>query len=354
MNGLLKINVNERLSWEDYFNHPFFKQELSFNYPIFNFKCKIHFQNLNSYCQNCKLNICEYCLNEHNNHKIIPFNKIGLNDEELNQFDILFKGIEKNINSFNQLKNDIQSFLIETKLIKENKSIYENDEKNNYKKYYIDILKKVNAQLENKLNINFINLKRDNYIICEYNIKKDKINQQIQILNSYEEIKRKHYNDWNWRNIKVIENEKEIEENCEIYLNNKRKDFCYELEFEKIDKNEIKIVSKTPLKSTNWMFSYCSSLTSLDLSNFNTNNVTNMGSMFYNCSSLISLNLSNFNTNNVTNMGGMFSDCSSLTYLDLSNFNTNNVKEMWAIFSGLNKKKCKLICEDAKILKEFS
>ena len=32
--------------------------------------------------------------------------------------------------------------------------------------------------------------------------------------------------------------------------------------------------------------------------------------MFYNCSSLKKLNLSNFNTNNVTNMIGMFDGCS--------------------------------------------
>ena len=31
-----------------------------------------------------------------------------------------------------------------------------------------------------------------------------------------------------------------------------------------------------------------------------------MNSMFYNCSSLTFLNLSNFNTNNVTNMSDMF------------------------------------------------
>ena len=47
------------------------------------------------------------------------------------------------------------------------------------------------------------------------------------------------------------------------------------------------------------MFASCSSLKELNLSNFNTNNVTNMNSMFYYCSSLKELNLSNFNTNNV-------------------------------------------------------
>ena len=54
------------------------------------------------------------------------------------------------------------------------------------------------------------------------------------------------------------------------------------------------------------MFYDCSSLTSLNLSNFNTNNVTNMDSMFYNCSSLTSLILTNFNTINVINMSNMF------------------------------------------------
>ncbi len=60
------------------------------------------------------------------------------------------------------------------------------------------------------------------------------------------------------------------------------------------------------------MFSYCS-LTSLNLSYFNTNNVNNMSHMFYNCSSLTSLNLSNFNTNNVKDMSRMFHICSSLS-----------------------------------------
>ena len=58
------------------------------------------------------------------------------------------------------------------------------------------------------------------------------------------------------------------------------------------------------------MFSICSSLKELNLSNFNTNNVTDMNSMFYGCSSLKELNLSNFNTNNVTNMYEMFHGCS--------------------------------------------
>jgi surface protein len=41
-----------------------------------------------------------------------------------------------------------------------------------------------------------------------------------------------------------------------------------------------------------------------------------MNDMFYNCSSLTSLNLSNFNTNNVQDMSRMLEKCSSLTSLN--------------------------------------
>ena len=59
------------------------------------------------------------------------------------------------------------------------------------------------------------------------------------------------------------------------------------------------------------MFSGCSSLKELNLNNFNTNNVTDMGAMFSGCSSLKELNPNNFNTNNVTDMGAMFYGCSN-------------------------------------------
>ena len=80
------------------------------------------------------------------------------------------------------------------------------------------------------------------------------------------------------------------------------------------------------------MFWGCSSLTSLDVTHFNTANVTNMRSMFSSCSSLTSLDVTNFNTAEVTNMGYMFSWCSSLTSLYLTNFNTEKVTNMESMF----------------------
>ena len=83
-----------------------------------------------------------------------------------------------------------------------------------------------------------------------------------------------------------------------------------------------------------FMFSSCSSLTSLDVTHFNTAKVTDMSFMFSSCSSLISLDVTHFNTENVTNMRNMFSGCSSLTSLDVTNFNTAKVPDMSYMFSN--------------------
>ena len=73
------------------------------------------------------------------------------------------------------------------------------------------------------------------------------------------------------------------------------------------------------------MFQGCTSLISLNLSNFNTSNVTNMYGMFYSCHSLTSLNLSSFNTANVNDMRHMFSDCIGLTSLNLYSFDMSGL-----------------------------
>lgn len=82
------------------------------------------------------------------------------------------------------------------------------------------------------------------------------------------------------------------------------------------------------------MFCICSTLETLDVSSFNTENVTTMLGMFNNCSSLRSLDLPGFNTANVTQMSSMFEKCSSLRSLDLSSFNTRKVANMQNMFQG--------------------
>ena len=83
-------------------------------------------------------------------------------------------------------------------------------------------------------------------------------------------------------------------------------------------------------------FNECRKLASLNLNNWNTSNVTNMSEMFANCYSLVSLDLSSFDTSKVTTMYGMFDDCRSLATLNLSNFDTSRVSDMRTMFMGLN------------------
>ena len=55
--------------------------------------------------------------------------------------------------------------------------------------------------------------------------------------------------------------------------------------------------------------------------------------MFSGCL-LEELNLSNFDTNNVTDISGMFSKCFELKKIELSNFNTNNAENMRFLFKN--------------------
>ena len=61
----------------------------------------------------------------------------------------------------------------------------------------------------------------------------------------------------------------------------------------------------------------CHSLTSLNLSSFDTLKVTDMHEMFHMCEKLTNLNLSNFDTTKVTNMNSMFYNCTKLTAIIL-------------------------------------
>ena len=85
------------------------------------------------------------------------------------------------------------------------------------------------------------------------------------------------------------------------------------------------------------MFNNCRKITTLDLSMFDTSNVTNMTQMFENDIALTSLNIDGWDTKNVTVMNNMFSGCSGLTSLDVSGFDTSNVTNMSNMFSNCSK-----------------
>ncbi|HFC9134992.1 BspA family leucine-rich repeat surface protein [Enterococcus faecium] len=82
------------------------------------------------------------------------------------------------------------------------------------------------------------------------------------------------------------------------------------------------------------MFEDCSNLTNLNLNDWDTSHVITMGEMFKNCIKLSNLNVGNWNTSSVEEMGCMFMNCQSLTKLNLSNWNINHMTNMNYMFSN--------------------
>lgn len=73
-------------------------------------------------------------------------------------------------------------------------------------------------------------------------------------------------------------------------------------------------INTSKVTNMSWMFGYDRyNLTTLDLTEFDTSNVTNMTAMFSICEALNFVNLSSFNITNVTSLDTMFNDCRGFT-----------------------------------------
>ena len=111
----------------------------------------------------------------------------------------------------------------------------------------------------------------------------------------------------------------------------------YFADFDKMTSIDLSAFDTSEVTDMEEMFASCRSLTSLDVSKFDTSQVTYMILMFNNCSSLTSLDVSNFDTSKVTDMNCMFASCSSLTSLDLRSFDTSKVTNIGYMFDSCSK-----------------
>ena len=93
------------------------------------------------------------------------------------------------------------------------------------------------------------------------------------------------------------------------------------------------MINDKPIVAMSAMFTL-SNTTSIDLSSFDTSNVTDMSQMF-NSSKVTSLDLSGFDTSKVTTMRRMFRGV-AVENLDLSSFDTSNVENLSSVFSYLD------------------
>ena len=159
-----------------------------------------------------------------------------------------------------------------------------------------------------------------NYIKCIYNIEKENVGKEIQILNN-----EYNYFDDFFKNY-------EIEKNIKVIIEGDIKSCIFKYKFKKEGKYIIYYIEEIILRDMSYMFNKCKYLEKIDLSSFNADKITNMSGMFCECSSLKEINLSSFNTDEVTDMSLMFCECSSLKEINLSSFNTDKVTNMRSMF----------------------
>ena len=122
-------------------------------------------------------------------------------------------------------------------------------------------------------------------------------------------------------------------ENCEMYLDNQKIPFKKYHIFTKEGIYTIKYVLLKKITTCKKMFLKCEHILSIDLSNFDSSEITDTSLMFINCFSLEEINFGNFKTTKVANMEGMFECCANLKSLDLSSFDTSNVENMNSMFT---------------------
>ena len=122
-----------------------------------------------------------------------------------------------------------------------------------------------------------------------------------------------------------------------IYINgNRETEIKYQYNFGTIDKiNTVNLIWNNSIDNCYSMFSRCPNIIEIDLSNFDSSQVTEISLMFQYCYLLSSINFTNFDSSKVTGMGGLFLSCGQLSMFDISKFNTSQVKDMGYMFSGL-------------------
>ena len=332
------------------------------DYKNKNYTCFIHNCPFTSYCDRCKISLCLECEKEHKNHKIIKYESISLDDNEIkvfrNKLEQFNEKIPEIMEEFNKILNEINTnmeiyYSIIDNILKKYQS-----KKSNYQilQNIIDIKNNINIEeIEDIINNNDFNsvylnilniynkIKGNNsYFICQKNENHNDIgidnNNEIKTL---KELKYKIKE--NDSKIKVFGKNfvKNNKDKCKIICQNKSYDLSEYFDLSDYDKNkdilEIKLEGINNVSNMSYMFNRCQALDSLeDISNLNVDNITNISFMFSNCNQLTSLpDISKWNTENISDMNSIFSGCSSLMSLpDISKWDTKKVTNMSWMFKN--------------------
>ena len=291
-------------------------------------------------CKKCNKYLCYKCEHFHkekNYEKKIPLieeevalkklikikEKINLFNRSMKKMFEILNHVKDNIDNYYKLnENIINNYKLNQKLnsetvlnihelINNNEIIQDIDEVNNSFRLE-DIFSKILK----------IYRKSSNEIRLRLMIEKSEVNKEIFFLDNMNI--EEHLHD----NLKELD-----EKNVDFYINNVK--YKYKKYFIPEEEGNYEIILKFKffLKNCSYMFFDCKNINKIDLSGFDTKNITNMESMFDQCSNLIDIDFSFFNTENVLNMKNMFLLCSNLKQIDLFYFNTKNLKKMENMFS---------------------
>ena len=309
--NLLIKDPNNRLKWDDYFNHPFFKKKPESNITLI-----------------VKVN--------EKDKKDDEFNNIYFLDNDFKMKNSLEKKNYKENEEINNLikSNGIELYINDKKQDKINKFFKPEQEG----EYTIKIIfnKKIKdcsymfSWCENITSIDLSSFDSSSVTKMKY---------MFGRCHYLEEIKLNNLNTQNVTDMSYMFNKcfylKEIDLPTSFKTNNVNNmsfmfHFCRKLE--KI--NFLPSFQTNNVTNMKTMFGKCFLLKELDLQNFNTENVENMSYMFDQCCNLekILIDPSKFKTNRISNMSYMFNKCKKLVNIELSSFTAKNIDYLNSMF----------------------
>jgi len=246
------------------------------NYDDKEYICDIHNEIYNSFCDKCKKNICIECEKNHNEHKLLFYNNLIIEDDKINT---QMEEIRKEIDTFN---NNIKEKIKQLNKIIENIEGYYKIINNIIKNY----LNNKKSNFQNLININKII--NNNAIIS--NIKainiNNKFNDIIDIYNKVYNINIKNINNINNKNENIDDN------NIIIYKIDGNNDIVkiFGKEFVNNNKNKIKLeIEGNEYELMEYYKIQDKNKKNLEIKIKGIENVTNMSYIFKECSLLLKL-----------------------------------------------------------------
>ena len=151
-------------------------------------------------------------------------------------------------------------------------------------------------------------------------IKKNKIICEYKIDEKYENIKLFDYG------YDGDKNKEEFQNKFELFLDYKKIPFQNEYKFNETGIHILIIKIKENLNNIECWFYECKKLIKIDLSNFDTSQITSFRKLFSYCINLEEIyGLNNLITSNIEDVEYMFEHFEKIKFLDLSEFDTSNI-----------------------------